>query len=122
MSPNASKKDGAVVARSLVEKLPQAIQDLSDIAVYLAEQSGCRDLAFRFLDAAESSFEDLAAMPEMGTARQYDAPALADVRMWRVSGFDNYLIFYRWTENGIEIIRVLHSKRDIEALFRAWLS
>ena len=118
MSPNASRSDGAVVARSLVEKRPQAIQDLSDIAVYLAEQSGRDDLAFRFLDAAESSFEDLAAMPELGTARECVDPALEGVRMWRVAGFDNYLIFYRCTQSGVEIIRVVHAKRDIEALFR----
>jgi len=91
------------MARSLVEKRPQAIQDLSDIALYLADQSGRDDLAFHFLDAAESSFEDLAAMPTMGTARDYVDSALADVRLWRVAGFDNYLIFYRRTESGIEV-------------------
>jgi plasmid stabilization system protein ParE len=38
--------------------------------------------------------------------------------MWRVSGFPNHLIFYRPLEGGgIEVIRVLHAKRDIEALF-----
>jgi len=117
MSPNASRDDGAIMARSLVEKRPQAIQDPSDIALYLADQSGRDDLAFHFLDAAESSFEDLAAMPTMGTARDYVDSALADVRLWRVAGFDNYLIFYRRTESGIEVIRVLHAKRDIDALF-----
>jgi len=106
-----------VVARSLVKKRPQAIRDLSDVAVYLAEERGSDGLAFRFLDAAEASFEQLAAMPATGVAREYRDPALADVRMWRIAGFENYLIFYRPTEDGIEIIRVLHAKRDIDALF-----
>ena len=105
------------MARSLVRKCPRALRDLSDIAVYLAEESGTEDLAFRFLDAADASFDDLAAMPAMGAARDYRHPALAGVRMWRIAGFDNYLIFYRPAENGIEIIRVLHAKRDIDALF-----
>lgn len=104
--------------RNLDEKRPKAIRDLSDIAVYLADESGSDDLAFRFLDAAEASFEQLAAMPEMGVAREHRDPALAEVRMWRIVGFDNYLIFYRPLESGIEIVRVLHAKRDIAALIR----
>lgn len=103
--------------RNRVDRRPQATRDLSDIAVYLAEESGTDELAFRFLDAAETSFENLAAMPEMGVARSYSDSALADVRMWRVAGFPNHLIFYRPVEGGIEVIRVLHAKRDIEALF-----
>ena len=105
------------MARSPVEKRPQAIRDLSDIAVYLAEESGSDDLAFRFLDAAETAFEQLAAMPAMGVMREYRDPALADVRMWRIAEFNHHLIFYRSAESGIEVIRVLHAKRDIDALF-----
>jgi toxin ParE1/3/4 len=91
--------------------------DLATIAIYLAEESGSDEVAFRFLDAAEASFESLAAMSEMGAARKYNDPALVDVRMWRVAGFPNHLIFYRPIESGIEIIRVLHAKRDVESLF-----
>jgi toxin ParE1/3/4 len=29
---------------------------------------------------------------------------------------DNYLIFYRPSQSGIEVIRVLHSSRDIESI------
>ena len=35
-------------------------------AVYLAVESGSDDLAFRLLDAAEASFEQMAARPAMG--------------------------------------------------------
>jgi toxin ParE1/3/4 len=94
-----------------------AFRDLSDIAVYLAVESGSDDLANRFLDAAEATFEHMAAMPSMGVLRLYHDPVLTDVRMWRIAGFDNYLIFYCPAETGIEIIRVLHAKRDIDSLF-----
>jgi toxin ParE1/3/4 len=103
------------VARSRVDKRPQAIRDLADIAVYLAEERS-DDLAFRFLDAAEASFKQLTAMPAMGVARKYRDPELEGVRMWRIAGFDSYLIFYRPTERGVEIIRVIHGSRDIEDL------
>jgi toxin ParE1/3/4 len=29
----------------------------------------------------------------------------------------NYVVFYRPIENGIEVVRVLHGRRDIAALF-----
>ena len=103
--------------RSPVELRLQAVRDLADIAVYLAGESGSDDLALRFLDAAETSFENLAVMPEMGATRHYNDPVLAEVRVWPVVGFPNHLIFYRPSECGIEVIRVLHAKRDIEALF-----
>lgn len=106
------------MATSRVEKRPQALRDLAEIAVYLAEESGNDELAFRFLASAESSFADLAAMPEMGATREYKDPALTNLRMWRVSGFPNHLIVYcPLGAGGIEVVRVLHAKRDIEAVF-----
>lgn len=105
------------MSRKRVEKRPQAIVDLANIAIYLAEENGSDEVAFRFLDAAEASFESLTATPEMGTVRRSSDPALVGVRMWRVAGFPNHLIFYRPIERGIEVIRVLHAKRDIESLF-----
>lgn len=53
----------------------------------------------------------------MGVARKYFDPVLAGVRVLPIAGFVNYLIFYRPAENGIEIIRVLHAKRDIDLMF-----
>ncbi len=105
------------MARNRVEKRPQATRDLLDIALYLAGESASEELAFRFLDAAEASFEQLAAMPEMGATREYNEETLHGLRMWRLSGFPNHLIFYRPLESGIEVVRVLHAKRDIESLF-----
>ncbi len=107
------------MARNPVKKRPQAIRDLADIASYLAEESGNADLGFRFLDAAEGGFEQLADMPGMGVTRQYNDPDLAGVRMWRVAGFPSHLIFYRQLESGIEIVRVLHAKRDIDTIFES---
>jgi len=95
------------VARSRVDKRPQAIRDLAD----------SDDLAFRFLEAAEASFRVLTATPAMGVARKYRDPRLEGVRMWRIAGFANYLDFYRTTGRGVEIIRVIHGSRDIEELF-----
>ena len=105
------------MARSRVDKRPQAIRDLVEVASHLAEESGSDDLAFRFLDAAEASFKQLTTMPAMGVARKFRDPDLEGVRMWRITGFESYLTFYRPNERGVEIIRVIHGSRDIEELF-----
>jgi len=108
-----------VAARRLARKRPQAVQDLVDIAAYLAEESGNDELGWRFLDAAEEALRHLAEMPGLGVTRQYNDPDLAGVRMWRVAGFPNHLIFYREVESGVDVIRVLHASRDIDAIFGA---
>jgi toxin ParE1/3/4 len=41
---------------------------------------------------------------------------LADIRQQGIKGFKKYLVFYRVTDTGVEIIRVIHGARDIEAI------
>jgi len=93
---------------------PKADRDLDEQFLYIAQDS--REAAIGFLVAAQATFEQLAAMPELGELQHFRQPNLADVRVWRVRGFENYLIFYRPIERGVEIIRVLHGARDIPAI------
>jgi toxin ParE1/3/4 len=74
------------------------------------------EAARRFYDVAAQAFEHLAAMPEMGSPRLLRNPAVAGLRLWRIPGFERHLIFYRPIQDGIEIIRVLHAARDIDAI------
>ena len=39
-----------------------------------------------------------------------------ELRMWLSPAFRNYLIFYRELPEGVEIVRVLHSARDIQRI------
>ncbi len=105
--------------RSRVEKRPLASRDVVEIALYLAEESGSEEIAARFLDAAESSFEQLSVMPEVGATRSDASGTIPDLRMWPVSGFRSHLVFYRLTPTGVEIVRVLHAKRDTRAILDA---
>lgn len=43
--------------------------------------------------------------------------ASVGIRQWRLPGFENYLIFYRPLDDGVEILRVLHGARDIQRIF-----
>ncbi len=99
-----------------VRKAEQAKLDIIDLAFFLTLESGQDELGVRFVDAAECAFESLARMPEIGARRPYLNSKLTDLRIWRVPGFPSHLIFDRVQDAGVEIIRVLHAKRDVEAV------
>jgi len=75
------------------------------------------DAATRLLEAARQTFATLAANPELGIRRTFRNLRLWDIRSFRISGFDNYLIFYRKVADGIQVLHVFHGARNLEALF-----
>jgi toxin ParE1/3/4 len=72
------------------------------------------DTALRFYDGASTTFGKIASMPGIGERWQSINPRLAELRVWRIDGFEKHFIFYRPTADGIEIIRVFHGARDID--------
>jgi toxin ParE1/3/4 len=88
-----------------------ARRDLIDHFVYLAETAGL-DTAERFLSAARTTSENLAEHPKLGAVLRSRNPKLAGIRKWRVTGFENHLIFYVPKRDGISVVRVLHAGRD----------
>ena len=93
-----------------VIKTPQAELDLVEIWLYVAEDS--EQAASELLRRIDRVAAELAEMPGRGTPREELIPAI-DLRSVPVG---NYLIFYRPIEPGIEILRVLHGARDLDAL------
>ena len=91
---------------------PAADRDLDDPAAYLAQEVGL-EKALRFLEAAAATFEQVARMPGVGQRWETAQPRLTGLRVCRIEGFTNHLIFYRAVDVGIEIVRVLHGARDI---------
>jgi toxin ParE1/3/4 len=69
--------------------------------------------ARRFLHAAHDTFEFLAQNPKIGRTRA--DLGFPEVRSWRVKSFRSYLIFYRDLSDRLQIWRVLHGARDLEA-------
>jgi toxin ParE1/3/4 len=96
--------------------LPEADQDLDDEADYLAREGGLQ-VGLGFFAAAKDTFDLLAGQPTMGWKCRLAHPDLALVRVFPVTGFERFLIFYRPTRKGIEILRVLHCARDLDAVF-----
>ena len=56
-------------------------------------------------------------MPGMGVVTSFSGSEDRVLHRWRIRGFENFLIFYRPIEDGIEVIRVLHGAREIERVF-----
>ncbi|HEU0015956.1 MAG TPA: type II toxin-antitoxin system RelE/ParE family toxin [Longimicrobium sp.] len=88
-----------------------ARRDLDDAADYLEFEYGRRDLAIKFLRSMNATFEKLARHPGLGRLR----PEIP--RNPQSFAARNYTIFYAQTAAGIEILRVLHQRRDIDAAF-----
>lgn len=94
---------------------PRAKADLDEQSRYIARDS--LDAALRFLDAAESAFDRLQALPEIGRSRKFQHPALSNVRSWAIQGFEKYVIFYRADSTGVDVLRIIHAARDLVAIF-----
>ena len=92
-----------------VLRLPSAKADLLDIWTYIAQDD--IDRADTFLRLLEEHFEVLAVQPEIGRERLELGPI-------RSSLVRRYLVYYRIHAEGIEIVRVLHSARDVMRLFQ----
>ena len=93
--------------------LPAADHDLDERALYYLERAAPKT-ATRWYDQAAATFELLAEHPEIRvhTPRQ----AFWGIRSWPVSGFDRHDVFYRLTEEGIAVVRVLHGAQDLDAI------
>lgn len=95
--------------------LEQAGVDLDDHAIYVAE-NGSLEVAARLFAAARETFTLLASQPQIGWRRDFGAHIPESVRFFRIRGFERLLVVYRPTEEGVDILRVLHSSRDLDAL------
>ncbi|MFN0106706.1 MAG: type II toxin-antitoxin system RelE/ParE family toxin [Bryobacteraceae bacterium] len=96
---------------------PKAVADIDDHAFYLGAEVDT-ELCLRFLDAADSSFALLATEPEMGWRPRIRHPRLKGVRMWRITGFEDMLVFYRPQPNGVDILRIVNGKRNLRKFLR----
>ena len=95
---------------------PKAHQDLDDQAYYLAMEAST-DVGHRFLVAAHETLALLATQPEMGWRFRLKRPALAELRAFRVRGFERMLMLYLPRADGVDVLRVVHGSRNLQALF-----
>jgi toxin ParE1/3/4 len=87
-----------------------AIQDIEQIADYIARESGL-DQADRFLTKLDAKFAKIAQFPNLGRQRSEIFPGLRSLPI------DQYLILYIPANQDVDILRVVSGYRDLAALF-----
>jgi toxin ParE1/3/4 len=105
------------VAKARIERHSAVIeQDLPDIYAFIARDDPAA--ATRVLDAVDETFDQLARHPDSGVSYLTRNPRLQAVRMFPITGFPDYLIFYRAEAGSIRILYVTHGARHLARLFR----
>lgn len=90
---------------------PLARIDIDEIWDFIAEDN--QSQADTFVDRMSLKFKLLSREPGLGRLRDELMPELQSFP------FERYVIFYRRIRSGIEVVRVLHGARVVEAQFRA---
>jgi toxin ParE1/3/4 len=90
-----------------INKHPIVIRDLIELATALAREN--QSAAERFLVITEETFKLLDKLPGIGQPTKLLDPRFRDVRQHPIEGFKRYIVFYRITDLGIEILRVLRN-------------
>lgn len=84
---------------------PRAEQDLEEVQDHIAAHNA--RAATRLIDAIERRCQGPSQQPLVGRDRSDLLPGMRSVVVGK------YLIFYRPTDDGIEVVRVLHGARNI---------
>jgi plasmid stabilization system protein ParE len=94
---------------------PQATEDLDAIWWFIAQ--GNRDAADRVETEIVTTCRRLAKRPMIGTKRR-DITSLP-VRFWTVTKFPNYVIVYRPETVPLQVVAVMHGKRDLKKVLKS---
>ncbi|HVT98515.1 MAG TPA: type II toxin-antitoxin system RelE/ParE family toxin [Acidobacteriaceae bacterium] len=92
---------------------PEAEDELDNIWLYVAKESGSVEIADRLIDSVTNTFYLLASHPHIGRARDVDLRAGL-----RSFALGQYVIIYRIERSDVLILHVFRGSRDIEALLR----
>lgn len=89
--------------------MPQAVEDLEGIEEFIGIDNPIA--AINFIEKLTQRFDELIDMPGMGRKRDDLSPGL------RSSRVGDHLIFYRVSEDKLEVIHVLHGAQDLPRFF-----
>ena len=100
-----------------IDRHPAVIEhDLPEIFAHIARDNPAA--AERVLDAVEATFAQIATQPDCGVPYPTRNARMKAVRMLPVSGFNDYLIFYRIEGDAARVLHVVHGARHLPRLFR----
>ncbi len=96
--------------KTRIQFTPQVAEDLEAIWWFIAENS--RAAADKVELEIIATCHRLAKHPLVGTKRRDITPL--PVRFWTVTRFPNYVIVYRPDTIPLQVVAVLHGKRDLK--------
>ena len=92
--------------------LAAAERDLVSILEYITRESGSVAIGRAFTDQLQAHCAKLASLPgTLGRARPELRPDI------RSSTYKNYVVFFRYREDALEVVNILEGRRDIETFF-----
>jgi toxin ParE1/3/4 len=90
---------------------PSAIRDLDDISDYFLERN--INAGEQFLQEFTKKCRNLASFPAMGRSYSHIRVDLRGIPL------QSYIILYRLIDDGLEIVRVVNARQDLESLFQS---
>lgn len=96
--------------KARIQFTPQAVEDLDTIWLTIAGDN--RDAADRVETEILATCYRLAKFPLIGSKREDITPL--PVRFWTVTKFPNYVIVYRAETIPLQVVAVLHGKRELK--------
>jgi plasmid stabilization system protein ParE len=93
---------------------PLAKADIFDIWAYVADDND--DAAYRVTQAIYDAYELAAKWPWLGPSRE-DLTKRA-LRFWVVTPYPNYTIVYMPETAPVQVVAVLHGKRDVRRILK----
>ena len=88
---------------------PSARSDLKNIRAYIASEN--KPAATRIVREIKARFKTLVKFPEVGRRRNELKKGLRSFPVGK------YVVLYFVTEDGLEIVRVLHGSQDLDSIF-----
>lgn len=88
---------------------PESLTDLTDIQTYIREELGNPQAADRTVADVLQQIQTLSAFPERGTPLS-SIVAIATNYRFLVCG--NYLVFYRFENASVSVVRILYGRRN----------
>lgn len=86
---------------------PKAIADLEGIWEYTVDTWG-EEQAERYVRLINESFREIADNPSLGR------PCDAIRNGYRKRGVSRHVIFYRTIDGGVDVVRILHERMDVD--------
>jgi toxin ParE1/3/4 len=96
--------------------LPAAREDNLRQYEYSLSEADDEAVAAKFLVSIEFAIAQICRSPGIGAPKVLINLKLVTLRSWPVRGFTEIRVYYLVLEKKLQVIRVLHSKRDINSI------